>query len=333
MPPYDEFLNSYTVATEPVGADTAITDNYLNVVAPTWEVGSVMFDGAAIPSASFSPIPGSQFSGAQVHVDFGSHVISGPLPFGLTVYGDGNYDGYGYEGAYAARVVSGGASAAEQGGATPLAEHGTTCSTPAPVNCATGAFWHTFTDSASAGSEGIPLSFSRTYSSEFASQDGPLGFGWSDSYAVHLTTNLDTTVTVTDEHGSQVTFIPTGDGTFTAPARVLASLSQAPDATYTFTRFQGGERYVFDSTGLLQKEIHRNGNTTTLTYVGGNLSKVTAASGVRSPSPGAGPTSPASPTRWVRLGPTRTTAAGTSSGYRTLLVGLGRSLTTPTTCS
>jgi hypothetical protein len=100
IPPYGQFLNSYTVTTEPDGADPAITENYINVVAPTSEVGSVTLDGTAIPASDFSAIPGSSFSGAQVPVPFGSHVLGGPLPFGITVYGFGDYDGYGYPGGF-----------------------------------------------------------------------------------------------------------------------------------------------------------------------------------------------------------------------------------------
>jgi hypothetical protein len=100
IPPTEQFLNSYTVATEPDGADPAITQNYLNIVAPTSEVSSISLDGSALPSSDFSPIAGSSYSGAQVAVGFGSHTVSAALPFGLTVYGEGGYDGYGYPGGF-----------------------------------------------------------------------------------------------------------------------------------------------------------------------------------------------------------------------------------------
>ena len=100
IPPTEQFLNSYTVATEPSGADPNITQNYLNIVAPTSEVSSVDLDGSPLPSSDFSPIAGSSYSGAQVAVGFGSHNINASLPFGLTVYGFGGYDGYGYPGGF-----------------------------------------------------------------------------------------------------------------------------------------------------------------------------------------------------------------------------------------
>lgn len=100
IPPYEQFLNSYTVTTEPNGADPAITNNYINVVAPTSEVGSVTLDGTPIPASDFAPIGSSTFSGAQLSVAFGDHNLAGPLPFGVTVYGYGGYDGYGYPGGF-----------------------------------------------------------------------------------------------------------------------------------------------------------------------------------------------------------------------------------------
>jgi IgGFc binding protein/Bacterial Ig-like domain (group 1) len=100
IPPYAQYLNSYTVTTEPDGADPAITNNYIDVVAPTSEVGQITLDGSPIPSSDFSPIAGSSYSGAQVSVAFGSHTLNGPDPFGVTVYGYGGYDGYGYPGGF-----------------------------------------------------------------------------------------------------------------------------------------------------------------------------------------------------------------------------------------
>jgi hypothetical protein len=100
IPPTEQFLNSYTVATEPSGADPAITQNYLNLVAPTAEVSSISLDGALLPASDFTPIAGSSYSGAQVAVGFGSHTVNASLPFGLTVYGFGGYDAYGYPGGF-----------------------------------------------------------------------------------------------------------------------------------------------------------------------------------------------------------------------------------------
>ena len=100
IPPSGQFLNSYTIATEPSGADPAITQNYVNIVAPTSETSGIELDGTDLPSSDFAPIVGSSYSGAQVAVGFGSHTLTAALPFGLTIYGYGGYDGYGYPGGF-----------------------------------------------------------------------------------------------------------------------------------------------------------------------------------------------------------------------------------------
>jgi hypothetical protein len=137
VPPSGQFLNSYTVTTEPDGADAAITANYINVVAPSSEVGSVTLDGTAIPASDFTAIPGSSFSGAQVAVAFGSHVLGGPLPFGLTVYGEGNDDGYGYPGGFTLSpiaTVSKVSLAVGGGGTAPVGGTATTTATVTDQN-------------------------------------------------------------------------------------------------------------------------------------------------------------------------------------------------------
>jgi IgGFc binding protein/Bacterial Ig-like domain (group 1) len=122
--PDGQFLNSYTVTTEPQGADPAITSNYINVVAPTSEVGSVTLDGTDIPSSDFTPIAGSAFSGAQVPVPFGSHVLNGPLPFGITVYGFGGYDGYGYPGGFTLSPIATVSQVSVSSGTEPVGSQG-----------------------------------------------------------------------------------------------------------------------------------------------------------------------------------------------------------------
>jgi len=176
-------------------------------------------------------------------------------------------------------VVSGGPSLTEQGGAPNRSEKHSTCSRGRPVNCATGVFWHEFTDASIPGL-GIPLEFSRTYSSMNAATDGPLGFGWTDSYNMSLALDEETgAATIHEEGGSEVTFPSNGEGGFTTPPRVLATLEANEDGTYTFSRYADHIRYVFSASGQLLSEADRNGNTTTLTYSGGLLQSVTDPSG------------------------------------------------------
>ena len=106
IPPFEQFLAAYTVSTPATG----FRINFINVVAPSAAVGSILLDGAPIPAASFTAIGASGFSGAQVQVDLGSHRLTGPLPFGVHSYGFDSFDSYGYPGGLSlsevARVTS-----------------------------------------------------------------------------------------------------------------------------------------------------------------------------------------------------------------------------------
>lgn len=93
IPPYEQFLNQYTVTTPASGFVT----NEINLVVPDAAVGAVTVDGTAIPAGAYVPI-GSGFSGTQVDVALGTHNLAGPSPFGAFMYGFDSYDSYGYPG-------------------------------------------------------------------------------------------------------------------------------------------------------------------------------------------------------------------------------------------
>ena len=140
-----------------------------------------------------------------------------------------------------------------------------------PVNTATGEFWHRFDDLSIPG-RGLALDLTRTYSSSLADQDGPFGFGFTDSYAMSLTVG-SSNVTVNQECGSTLTFMVGGSGcsgtSFVAPPRVLASLCSNSDGTYTLTRHDQSQ-YTFSTAGQLTQERDRNGYITSLAYNGSN---------------------------------------------------------------
>ena len=94
IPPYEQFLASYTVTTPASGFNT----NFINLVVPDAAVGSVVVDGVPIPAASYVVIGSSGFRGTQQAVGLGSHTLSGPLPFGAFMYGFADFDSYGYPG-------------------------------------------------------------------------------------------------------------------------------------------------------------------------------------------------------------------------------------------
>jgi len=94
IPPFEQYLAGYTLSTPAEGFDP----NFVNIVAPNSAVGSVQVDGTAVPPGSFTPIPGSSFSGAQHPVTVGSHTVTSPQPLGVHSYGFGFFDSYGYPG-------------------------------------------------------------------------------------------------------------------------------------------------------------------------------------------------------------------------------------------
>lgn len=147
-----------------------------------------------------------------------------------------------------------------------------------PVNSFSGEFWESLTDLDVPGI-GPALAWTRSYGTTRASQDGPLGRGWSSSYGLRLApdggTDLSTApwIQVVQENGSAVLFTTNGLGGYTAPSRVLASLERMSDGTFVFTRRQQ-QRFTFDAHGRLTALADRNGNTATLTYEGARLAQV-----------------------------------------------------------
>jgi RHS repeat-associated protein len=154
----------------------------------------------------------------------------------------------------------------------------TTC-TGCPVNTATGEFFRTFDDLSVPG-RGIPLAFSRTYSSSAAigGETGLLGPGWTDSYNWHLALDASGNATVTSANGSSVVFMADGSGGFVSPGFVHAMLVKNGDGTYKFVG-NDQKHYVFDASGNLVKETDRNAYATTLSYSGGKLTTVTDPAG------------------------------------------------------
>lgn len=178
----------------------------------------------------------------------------------------------------ASTVIAGGPGIAEQGGPPNASEHFTTCSVGSPVNCATGVFWHDFQDFVIPG-RGVQLDLGRTYSSNNATTDGPFGFGWTHSYNRTLTLDGSGNATVHQENGAAVTFNTNGAGGFSAPPRVLATLTANGDGTYTFIRDADSIAQVFSATGQLVSEADRNGYATTLSYTGNELASVSDSAG------------------------------------------------------
>ncbi|GAA2136576.1 RHS repeat-associated core domain-containing protein [Kitasatospora kazusensis] len=162
-----------------------------------------------------------------------------------------------------------------------------------PVDTATGYYGETVTDLSTPG-RGMPLSFTRTYSSALADPagpnggnalDGPFGHGWTFSYNLSAATDGTTgNVTIRQEDGSRVTFVKTSAGYTPSAPRYDATLTAA-GSSYTLTR-KGKQIYTFDiATGHLAAETDLAGAhattpyATTLAYSGGQLSTVTDPAG------------------------------------------------------
>ena len=150
-----------------------------------------------------------------------------------------------------------------------------------PVNCATGDFWHSFDDLVVPG-RGIALHLTHGYNSLVASQDGPLGFGWAESYNLFLSKDTGGIITMHTEGGAQIPFLPAGSG-YIAPGRVFSRLTVNGDMTLTTTR-KDRTQLIFaapavGTPGQLLREIDRNGYATSLTYASGKLSTVADPAG------------------------------------------------------
>lgn len=228
---------------------------------PACPYGPTGYEG---PDTSFSNISADQSGGT---VDFAT-----PLSPGQSTY-------FSLEEALSATsVVVGGPTSAEAGGAPNPSEKDDDCDDGEPVNCATGEYWTQSTDFSIPGS-GVPLNLTRGYTSALAATDGPFGFGWSDSYGMHLTTDAAGYVTVDQENGSSVTFSPNGSGGFTAPPWVLADLIVNTDGSYTFHRDTNTVSYTFSAAGSLLAETDPNGETTHLDYTGAQVTSVVDPAG------------------------------------------------------
>jgi len=149
-----------------------------------------------------------------------------------------------------------------------------------PVNTATGVFFEDYTDLSIPG-RGLPIAFTRSYSAYLAahaSSSGPLGFGWTDGYAMSLSADASGNATITGPDGGQTVFALSGT-TYTAASRAESTLVKNGDGTYTFTQNRR-TTYTFDAQGHLTAEKDLNGYVTSLGYNGsGQLSTITDPAG------------------------------------------------------
>lgn len=72
-----------------------ISNTYINIIAETSSVGLLALDGATIPASQFSPIAGTPYSHARMHIAYGAHTLDGGL-FAARAYGLGRWSGFAY---------------------------------------------------------------------------------------------------------------------------------------------------------------------------------------------------------------------------------------------
>lgn len=150
-----------------------------------------------------------------------------------------------------------------------------------PVNTATGSYEYSHTDLSLAGR--TPLVFARAYNSRTATTSpGPLGYGWTFTYGISLTTALSgSTPIVQVAFGSGRTdlFTQQADGSYAPAPGQFDTLAANADGTYDVTD-KDQTVYHFAGSGALQTISDHNNNVTALTYNGaGQLGAVSVAGG------------------------------------------------------
>jgi RHS repeat-associated protein len=147
-----------------------------------------------------------------------------------------------------------------------------------PVNTATGSFITQHQD-VYASAPGMPFELKRTYNSMAAVLDGPLGFGWTHSFHMHLEVVDDPLlhgVVVTYPDGRIANFAASGGGYTSPPGD--HNILQAEGGGFVLIQ-PDQVKYHFNSVGKLTSIKDRNGNTVQLAYTGDNLTQITDTAG------------------------------------------------------
>lgn len=93
--PTEQFLKSYTFST--VGGSQFQT-HFLTMVVNNSDLATVTLDGSPVGAGAFSPIPGTDFSSANLPLIEGTHLTASVHPHGIYVSGFNDYDSYLYPG-------------------------------------------------------------------------------------------------------------------------------------------------------------------------------------------------------------------------------------------
>jgi RHS repeat-associated protein len=157
---------------------------------------------------------------------------------------------------------------------------------PNPVNYSTGIKLETVTDISFGGARG-GITLERRYSSDNSAQAilGRFGRGWKDNYDIQLTGawsvgGAGRVITPEEQTGRLFSYRRTDpDGALVFST--TATVGQLGDVVRKLTngtleyRAAGGDVMRFSTTGRLTSLVDRNGNATSLSYTGSNLSQIT----------------------------------------------------------
>lgn len=102
--PVEQFATGYTFIL--IENTDAFKGNFVNIVVDQSGVAGMILNGNPVNPTDFKPIPGSSFVYAQLSLPQGTHNISGPKPFGITVYALGNVDSYAYTGGTLLKTIT-----------------------------------------------------------------------------------------------------------------------------------------------------------------------------------------------------------------------------------
>jgi YD repeat-containing protein len=153
-----------------------------------------------------------------------------------------------------------------------------------PVNVATGAMWHQFTDFSIPGrTPDTEISFVRTYTSSPAQQPGPLGIRWQHNYQTHIERSSvpgSQDLNWVDENGNADLFKRQSDGSFNAPPGDLEVLT--PFSDHFELKKTNGTVYFYygfnaSNGGMIYKITDVHGETVSFSYDdSGNLTSVSS---------------------------------------------------------
>lgn len=95
IPAVDQWLDDYMIC----APDLDFTARYLNLVIPAGDVTATLMDGVAVATlGTFEPLGSTGYEMGRILVTPGVKHLTGPSPFGLTVYGWALYESFGFPG-------------------------------------------------------------------------------------------------------------------------------------------------------------------------------------------------------------------------------------------